>query len=124
MAVTRSGGAAGLFAAALAVRVAFLIPAVAHPERLMTEEDSVEYVQLARNLAAGRGFSQAAGPPYDADVRRTPVYPSILAVLFAIPGTGVRAAALTGILISALTVVATARLAATVAGQAGGWWAA
>jgi len=123
MQLTRSG-IAGLFAIAVALRLSLLLGAAASPDRLMTEEDSVEYMQLARNLAAGHGFSQAAAAPYEPDLRRTPVYPSVLAALFAIPGTGVRAAALAGVLISALTVLAVARLTALMAGAAAAWWAA
>jgi hypothetical protein len=123
MNVTRSRRIAGLFAIAVAVRLALLTSAAA-PGRFMAEEDSVEYMQLARNLAAGHGFSQAAAPPYEPDVRRTPVYPSVLAALFVIPATGVRAAALAGVLISALTVLATFRLTSLIAGAAAAWWAA
>src|SRR3954468_3779116 len=123
MAATRSRGAAGLFAAALAVRLAFLLPGLAHPERLTIEEDSVEYLQLGRNLAPAPGFSQSTAPPYEPDVRRTPVYPAVLAAIFIAPGAGARAAAIAGVLISTLTVLAAARLAWAVAGPGAGWWA-
>jgi len=113
-----------LLAAALAARVALAGGAWAHPERFLTEEDSAEYVQLARNLAAGHGFSQSAAAPYEPDVRRTPVYPAVLATIFLVPGAGTRAAALTGMAISVLTVLAAFRLGQALGGDTVGWWAA
>src|SRR4029453_9330966 len=65
-----------------------------------------------------------AAAPYEPDVRRTPVYPSVLATIFLLPGAGTRAAAIAGMAISALTVVATLRLGRALAGDAMGWRAA
>jgi 4-amino-4-deoxy-L-arabinose transferase-like glycosyltransferase len=124
MTAGRSGRLPWLLAAALALRLALAAGAWVHAERLLTEEDSSEYVQLARNLAAGHGFSQAVQPPFAADVRRTPVYPSFLAALLAVPGSGARCAALVGALISVLTVAATFRLVDAVMGPAAAWRAA
>ena len=110
---------------ALAVRVAIAAGAWAHPERFLAEEDSAEYVRLASNLAAGNGFSQSSDPPYEPDARRTPVYPSVLAAIVMLtPGAGIRAMAIAGIVLSALTVLTTFRLAQALAGHAAGWWAA
>ena len=110
---------------ALAVRVAIAAGGWTHPERLLAEEDSAEYVRLASNLAGGNGFSQSSAPPYEPDARRTPVYPSVLATIaLLMPGAGIRAMAIAGILLSALTVLATFRLAQALAGDAAGWWAA
>src|SRR5260221_826817 len=84
----RSDRIVWLLAGALALRLALFGCATSHPERLLTEEDSVEYERIARNLADGHGFSQAAHAPYHADLRRTPVYPAMLAVGFLPPGPG------------------------------------
>jgi 4-amino-4-deoxy-L-arabinose transferase-like glycosyltransferase len=124
MADSRSARLAWLVAGAMALRLTLAAGAWRHPERLTAEEDSSEYVQLAHNLAAGHGFSQAAAPPYDPDVRRTPVYPAVLAAVFSVPGAGTRAAALAGAIISAITVAATFRVAAALLGETAGWWAA
>src|SRR6185436_6174515 len=125
MTITRSPRLGLLFVLALAVRAAVAAGAWTHPERFLTEEDSGEYAILAFNLSAGNGFSQAAFAPYDPDVRRTPVYPSVLAAMMVLlPGSESRVAALTGMLISALTVLAAFRLGQSVAGDAAGWWAA
>ena len=125
MTITRSPRLGLLFVLALAVRAAVAAGAWTHPERFLTEEDSGEYAILAFNLSAGNGFSQAAFAPYDPDVRRTPVYPSVLAAIMALlPGSEGRVAALTGMLISALTVLAAFRLGQSLAGDAAGWWAA
>lgn len=124
MADTRSGRTGWLLAAALAARLALAGGAWAHPERFLTEEDSVEYVRLARNMAGGHGFSQSLAAPYEPDVRRTPVYPLVLAAVLAVPGAGTRAAALTGMLLSTLTVLTAFRLGRSLAGAAAGWWAA
>ena len=119
----RSDRIVWLLAGALALRVALLGSAASHPERLLTEEDSVEYERIARNLADRHGFSQAAHAPYDADLRRTPVYPAMLAVVFLAPGAGVRAAALAGIALSTLTVLAAFRAGALLAGPRAARWA-
>ncbi|HEX9368478.1 MAG TPA: hypothetical protein VF921_17740 [Vicinamibacterales bacterium] len=119
----RSDRIVWLLAGALALRLALFGCATSHPERLLTEEDSVEYERIARNLADGHGFSQAAHAPYHADLRRTPVYPAMLAVVFLAPGAGVRAAALAGIALSTLTVLATFRLGILLAGRAAAQWA-
>lgn len=124
MTARRSGRLIWLLAAAMAWRVALAGAAWAHPDRLLTEEDSGEYLQIARNLLAGHGFSQAARPPYVADVRRTPVYPAFLALVFALPGSGARSAAAAGAIVSVLTVAATFRLVQLLAGSSAAWWAA
>jgi 4-amino-4-deoxy-L-arabinose transferase-like glycosyltransferase len=124
MAATRSSGLGWLLVAAFAARVAIAGGAWTHPERFLAEEDSAEYVRLARNLAAGHGFSQSAAAPYDPDVRRTPVYPAVLATVFLLPGAGTRTAAVAGLAISVLTVLATFRFARALAGPAAAWAAA
>lgn len=124
MAGTRNARLACLLAAALAARVAVAGGAWTHPERFQAEEDSVEYIRLARNLAAGRGFSQSVAAPYTPDARRTPVYPSMLATVFLLPGAGSRAAAVAGVAISVLTVLAVFRLAGALAGASAAWWTA
>ncbi len=52
------------------------------PSRFASLPDSGEYQRLAENLAAGHGFSAAVAPPYQPDLRRTPVYPVLLAGAF------------------------------------------
>lgn len=70
-------------AAALLLHGAVLLRAWPDAERFMDRPDSAEYVALAGNLIDGHGFTQAAGPPYTPDLRRTPVYPAVLAAAFA-----------------------------------------
>jgi len=108
-----------LFTVALACRLAFMAPGLIDPARLLVPPDSAEYVALARNLDAGHGFSEDAGPPYRPDIRRTPVYPVLLAAVFRLPNAGLRAAAVAGALAGSLTVVVTWRLAAAVLGSEG-----
>lgn len=124
MAGSRSGRVGWLLAAALAARLAIAAGAWMDPARFLIEEDSIEYVRLARNLAGGHGFSQSVTAPYEPDVRRTPVYPSVLATVLLVPGAGTRAAAIAGIVISVLTVLATFRFGQALGGAAAGWWAA
>src|SRR5260221_12469265 len=89
----RSDRVVWLLAGALALRLALFGCATSHPERLLTEEDSAEYERIARNLADGHGFTQAAHAPYQAAPRRAPVYPAMLAARFLGPAAGARAAA-------------------------------
>src|SRR5689334_10230314 len=44
--------------------------------------DSARYLALARNLAAGNGFSASASSPYYPEIFRAPLYPLFLSVLF------------------------------------------
>jgi 4-amino-4-deoxy-L-arabinose transferase-like glycosyltransferase len=107
-------------AVALALRLALFAPAAAHPERLTIDGDSLEYVMLAQNLAAGHGFSLAERPPYNPDVRRTPVFPSVLAGVATIAGRDLRVAAMFGLLCSVAAIVVVAALAARLFGDAAG----
>jgi 4-amino-4-deoxy-L-arabinose transferase-like glycosyltransferase len=110
---------ATVFAVAFVCRAAVFIPAIADPVRSLSPPDSPEYVTIAQNVAAGRGFSEAASPPYRPDVRRTPVYPSLLAGVF-LTGGGLRLAAFVGIVESAATVAVSASIAAALFGAGAG----
>ena len=68
--------------------------------------DSAEYLTIARNVAAGHGFSGDLNPPYRPDLRRTPVYPALLAGVFLLPNGDERLASFVGVLAGAATVAA------------------
>ena len=110
-------------AIALMLRLALFGAAARDPVRFQIEDDSAEYVRLAVNLAAGHGFSQSAAPPYRPDVRRTPVYPSVLSLAFLVPSGRLHAAALTGVVASVLTVAALYRMGASMYGATAAWYA-
>ena len=93
-------------ALALACRLALLASTWSDPSRLLSDPDSTEYMTIARNVVAGHGFSSDAAPPYRPDVRRTPIYPSLLAGVFLVRSSGVRAASVVGAILSAATVAA------------------
>jgi len=101
----------GLFAVALACRLAALAPALADSSRLLVPPDSTEYVSIARNLNAGHGFSSDTSPAYHQDLRRTPVYPFLLAAVFRLPHAGIRTAAVVGAVLGSLAAVVTYGLA-------------
>lgn len=115
-----SGGAArapawvAIALMALGVRAALAIPALGDVSRFYVAPDSYEYEQLAVNLLAGHGYSQADASPYPPDVRRTPVYPLLLAAVYALagqqPGVAVGANVLLGVLACVLTVALASRL--------------
>ncbi len=99
---------------ALGVRLALGGLAGWHDERFYVSPDSYEYDQIAVNLVQGRGYSRATAEPYVPDVRRTPVYPVLLAGLYAVlghqPGAAVVVNALLGTLGAALTAALGRRL--------------
>ena len=107
-----------VFVIALVCRVVPWLAAAPDPERLLTPPDSGEYVAIAQNVAAGHGFSADPAPPYRPDLRRTPVYPSLLAAAFLLPNGGLRLAALLGVLAGAASVAATCWIAARLFGRA------
>lgn len=84
-----------------------------HPERFVSSADSLEYLSLADNLVEGHGFSQATAPPYVPDFRRTPMFPIVLASLFAVSGRHLGIAAAVnagfGLLATAMISVLVAR---------------
>ncbi|MEQ1727852.1 MAG: hypothetical protein ABL982_05680 [Vicinamibacterales bacterium] len=75
------------------------------PARFMDQPDSTEYVTLASNLLDGHGFTLSTRPPYEPDVRRTPVYPAVLAAVFAVAGRSPRTGALANLAIWCATLV-------------------
>jgi Dolichyl-phosphate-mannose-protein mannosyltransferase len=90
---------------AIGFRLALFGFCAGDPNRSLLDSDSAEYLRIARNLAEGHGFTQSEGPSYLPDVRRTPVYPTIVAAVSAMPHAGVRAAVIAGILAAAATVI-------------------
>ena len=111
-------------AIALVLRLALFGSAARDPARFQVEEDSAEYVRLGVNLAAGHGFSQSAAPPYRPDVRRTPVYPSLLSLAFLAPRGGLHLAVLTGVAASVLTIAALYRMGVLMFGATAAGYAA
>ena len=69
-----------IVAGALVVRAAFVF---VHP---LYFRDSERYIALAENLRHGHGYSASYGPPYQPEMQRTPLYPSLLALLFSLSG--------------------------------------
>ena len=51
---------------------------------IRVEGDAVDYIQMAKNLAAGHGFSRCFGEPYVATAQRPPLYPLALALVYMI----------------------------------------
>jgi len=100
-----------VFLAALVCRAALWSAALPDPSRLLSPPDSDEYLTIAHNIAAGRGFSADVSPPFRPDIRRTPVYTTLLASVFLLPFGDVRLASLIGALASAATVAATYSIA-------------
>ena len=96
-----------VFVVALVCRAAFWAAALPDPSRLLSPPDSAEYLTIARNVAAGHGFSADTAPPYRPDLRRTPAYTSVLAAVFLLPFGDERLASLIGALAGAATVAAT-----------------
>jgi hypothetical protein len=64
--------------------VAFIFRLFLGKENTQLGGDAREYTALAKNLAAGHGYSFAHTAPYLASDLRVPAYPAILAVAFAV----------------------------------------
>ena len=96
-----------MFMLALACRVIVFAGGMTDSSRLFSAPDSDEYVAIARNIAAGHGFSAADAPPYRPDVRRTPVYPVLIASVLQIPHAGFRTAAAVNLLAGSVTAALT-----------------
>jgi 4-amino-4-deoxy-L-arabinose transferase-like glycosyltransferase len=95
-----------VFVVALACRGALFAATASDPSRLLAPPDSGEYLTIAENLNSGHGFSADTAPPYRPDVRRTPLYPLMLAGVFRLPLGGVRLASLLGVVAGATAAAA------------------
>jgi len=90
---------------------AALLAAIGDPSRLLLVTDSSEYAAIAHNIDNGRGFSADAAPPFRPDIRRTPIYPLILAAVFRLQQSGLRLAALVSVMAGAAAAAATCLIA-------------
>jgi 4-amino-4-deoxy-L-arabinose transferase-like glycosyltransferase len=101
---------------ALALRLALFVSTLPTPERFLYAPDSYEYDRLAQNLAAGHGFSISASAPFEPDLRRTPVYPALLALVFWATNHNLASAILVNVAVSVITVALTYGLASRLFG--------
>lgn len=69
----------------LIVRLALVAYVAPYTERYI-QGDAIGYDQIAKNLAAGHGFSMKADAPYLPDNFRTPGYPAIVALFYILFG--------------------------------------
>src|SRR5258707_1185660 len=82
-----------LWIAAIAGGLALRLYLVLQPP-LVTPDSLTRYEPIARNLAAGHGFSRAAAPPYAPDGFNQPGYPLFLAAIYLAAGEDRRAVVL------------------------------
>ncbi len=107
---------AAVLVLAAVLRLVLFAYAWPHPERFLYQPDSAEYMTLAQNLIAGRGFSQSLSAPFVPDLRRTPLYPALLALISFSTNDRHVAAILFNILLGVLTVALVYALAQKWAG--------
>lgn len=96
---------------ALALRLCLFLSAIATPARFLYVPDSYEYVSLAQNLITGHGFSVSESPPFTPDLRRTPLYPALLAGILWATNDNLTGAVVVNIVFSVATVALTYYLA-------------
>jgi len=75
-----------LLGVSLAVYFLLLIPGLVDPLRVFVTPDAMRYELLAKNLLSGNGYSLATAPPYTVDSAFVPIYPLLLAGIYAICG--------------------------------------
>jgi hypothetical protein len=78
--------------------------------------DSTRYLALARNLAAGNGFSASASSPYYPEIFRAPLYPLFLSILFRLK-IGVTGAILAQLVLYSLAILVITRVSLQVTGN-------
>jgi len=119
-----SGGGPPLalaLAAALGLRLAAMLVALADPSRFLTL-DGRQYLALARDPAGG--YLHSASPLFTLGLFRTPVYPLAASLALRLSGGRVEAIVAAQVLLGTLTVLLVARLGTTLAGPRAGRWAA
>jgi len=94
------GAMIGLFALALAVRLLALVVFPGHGD---IQDDAVDYDRLARNLLAGHNYSLSEQPPYEPTMARDPLYPFVLAAVYAVGGGNVTVALVVQAILGAFT---------------------
>lgn len=108
-----------VFCAALIVRLAYLM--IAHRIGISPiVGDSPGYIDIAARLAAGNGFQAADGSP---TAWRVPVYPLLLAAIFAVLGPNYDVLGIVQAVLGALTAGLVAAIAWRLAGPISGWFA-
>ncbi|MCA1554241.1 MAG: glycosyltransferase family 39 protein, partial [Chloroflexi bacterium] len=105
--MSTSRALAMIVALGLALRLALFAWALPTPTRFLNQPDSGEYDLLAQNLLTGHGFSQSSAAPFAPDLRRTPVYPALLAVVSALTQHNLLAAILLNIAFGTVTILLT-----------------
>ena len=88
------------------------------PGAQLASVDALGYHALALNLLDGHGFTLSGQPPYVPDAIRTPLYPALVAVIYALGGRNPLHVALAQGLLDTLTVLL---LAATARRLPGRW---
>jgi hypothetical protein len=115
---TRRGTWILIGAFALVVRLAYW--AVLTP-RWTPRSDAAQYVELARNLAHGRGYASAFPQIIvHATAFRPPLYPALLAPLMWLGGNALWPARLLNVLIGTLVVILAGKYAESIGGQRSG----
>jgi hypothetical protein len=77
--------------------------------------DAEGYEILAQNLLAGRGFSLDTAPPYRPDSLRTPLYPVLIAALYAVMGPLPRLVVFCQVLLDSVTAALVSLIATRLA---------
>ncbi|HEX6287613.1 MAG TPA: glycosyltransferase family 39 protein [Herpetosiphonaceae bacterium] len=104
------GTIASIFVIAILLRL-FVFAYIAHEPRKFYTYDSDGYDRRAMNLLRYGVFASEKAPPLTPDLDRTPVYPAMLAGVFAVAGHTPAAAILLQILLGSVTALLTYGLA-------------
>jgi 4-amino-4-deoxy-L-arabinose transferase-like glycosyltransferase len=84
-----------------------------NPDRIVPGTDSPQYDQMARQLAADRGFTLQSAPPYEPTLYREPLYPLLVAAVYRLTDSNVDAV----MVVQAVLLGISAGLTAIVAGH-------
>ncbi|MDX2253642.1 MAG: glycosyltransferase family 39 protein [Nitrospira sp.] len=77
-----------------------------YPQGVLESSDSLEYHQLAINLAEHQVFSQSPGFPFEPETIRTPAYPALISCVYQLVGVHPQAIVPVQILLSTVTMLA------------------
>lgn len=111
-----------LFLLALAARWGYAAPLP--PSAPLASVDAQGYHALALNLLAGHGFTLSTTPPFVPDAIRTPLYPAVVAALYALTGPVPAHVALAQGLLDALTALVIVASVGRLTGGSRWAWAA
>lgn len=81
------------------------------PNAAILGDGIIRYDPIARNLAAGNGFTVETSEPFRPDIFEVPLYPAFIALIYVLSGNSLIAVAIVQIVLELLTIILIVKMA-------------